>query len=68
MPSLAELLKRGKKVTPFEQEHFLARLVASLPESEGGLGLPLENTAIDRAKSLGFEPPSCKTIGCSSLL
>lgn len=49
MPSLAELLKRGKKVTPFEQEHFLARLVASLPESEGGLGLPLENTAMQRA-------------------
>jgi len=49
MPSLSELLKRGKKVTPFEQEHFLARLVASLPKSEGGLGLPLENTAMQRA-------------------
>lgn len=49
MASLAELLKRGKKVTPFEQAHFLARLNASLPEDVGGLGLPLENTAMQRA-------------------
>lgn len=49
MASLAELLKRGKKVTPFEQAHFLARLNASLPKDVGGLGLPLENTAMQRA-------------------
>lgn len=41
MASLAEWLKT---LTP-EQNQFVARLVASLPESEGGLGLPLQNTA-----------------------
>lgn len=58
MPSLAELLKRGKKVTPFEQAHFLARLNASLPEEIGGLNLPIENTAMQRAERLGYDLPA----------
>lgn len=41
MASLAEWLKT---LTP-EQNQFVARLVASLPESEGGLNMPLQNTA-----------------------
>ena len=48
MASLAEWLKT---LTP-EQNQFVARLVASLPESEGGLGLPLQNTAMQRADIL----------------
>jgi hypothetical protein len=54
MASLAELLKRGKKITPFEQADFIARLGASLPANVGGLGLPLSNTAMERAKKLSF--------------
>lgn len=53
MASLAELLKRGKKITPFEQADFIARLGASLPENVGGLGLPLSNTAMERARAMG---------------
>jgi hypothetical protein len=49
MATLAELLKN---LTP-EQQHYIARLVASLPETEGGLNLPLSNTAMDRAKAMG---------------
>ena len=51
MPSLAELMKT---LTP-RQNQYMARLVASLPKSEGGLGLSLSNSAIDRAKKLGFD-------------
>jgi hypothetical protein len=53
MASLADLLKRGKKITPFEQADFIARLGASLPENVGGLGLPLSNTALERARAMG---------------
>lgn len=48
MASLAEWLKT---LTP-EQNQFVARLVASLPESEGGLGLPLKNTAFERMQAM----------------
>lgn len=51
MASLAELLKN---LTP-EQNQYVARLVASLPQQYGGLDLPLNNTAIDRANLLGFD-------------
>jgi len=55
MASLAELLKRGKKITPFEQADFIARLGASLPENVGGLGLPLNNTSMERANALDYD-------------
>lgn len=48
MASLAELMKT---LTP-RQNQYIARLVASLPKSEGGLGLPIENTAMQRADIL----------------
>jgi hypothetical protein len=51
MPSLAELMK---ELTP-RQNQYMARLVASLPKSEGGLGFSLENTALERAKALGYD-------------
>lgn len=35
----------------------LAQERASLPVSKGGLGLPADNTAMDRAKAMGFNVP-----------
>jgi predicted small secreted protein len=35
--------------------HELAQKNAALPVSKGGLGLPPDNTALDRAKALGFD-------------
>lgn len=39
--------------TEFELAHELAQQRAALPISEGGLGLPVNNTAMDRAKAMG---------------
>jgi hypothetical protein len=41
-------------LTKFEQAHQLAQRNAALPVEQGGLGLPPNNTAMDRAKALGF--------------
>lgn len=41
--------------TEFELAHELAQQRAALPVSEGGLGLPENNTAMDRAKAMGFD-------------
>jgi len=41
-------------LTEFEVKHLTAQKNAALPVSEGGLGLPATNTAMDRAKALGF--------------
>lgn len=41
--------------TAFEAAQEVAQLNASLPVSQGGLGLPANNTAMDRAKALGFD-------------
>jgi hypothetical protein len=41
--------------TQFEMAHDLAQERAALPVSEGGLGLPANNTAMDRAKAMGFD-------------
>lgn len=62
-PALAKLLKMGaeatkgmpvgnmiKNVDAFK----IAQENAALPVSEGGLGLPKNNTAMDRAKAMGF--------------
>jgi hypothetical protein len=40
--------------TEFSQAHKLAQEHAALPVEQGGLGLPPDNTAMDRAKALGF--------------
>ena len=42
-------------LTEFEQAHSTAQKNAALPTSEGGLGLPKDNTAMDRAKAMGFD-------------
>lgn len=41
--------------TAFETAQEVAQLNASLPVSQGGLGLPANNTAMDRAKAMGFD-------------
>ena len=41
--------------TEFELAHELAQQHAALPVSEGGLGLPANNTAMDRANAMGFD-------------
>lgn len=43
--------------TQFEMAHELAQQRATLPVSEGGLGLHPENTAMDRAKAMGYTNP-----------
>jgi len=40
--------------TPQDEAMDIAKLNASLPVELGGLGLPLENTAMDRAQAMGF--------------
>lgn len=45
----------GKKLTEFEQRHLIAQHNAALPVNQGGLGLPADNTAMDRAMALGFD-------------
>ncbi len=41
----------GLPETEFSMAHEIAQKNASLPVSEGGLGLPPNNTAIDRARA-----------------
>lgn len=43
------------KPTEYELAHETARINAAKPISEGGLGLPENNTAMDRARALGFD-------------
>jgi hypothetical protein len=43
------------KKTKFEIAQETAQRNASLPVSQGGLGLPATNTAMDRAKAMGFD-------------
>ena len=44
-----------RPLTEFEQAHLIAQQNAALPISQGGLGLPPNNTAMDRARALGFD-------------
>jgi hypothetical protein len=43
-----------RRLTKFEQAHQVAQRNAALPVEQGGLGLPPNNTAMERAKALGF--------------
>lgn len=45
----------GSLITEFDRRHQIAQQNAALPKEQGGLGLPPNNTAMDRAKALGFE-------------
>lgn len=56
-----EFVWQGEKQAPkteFELAHELAQKNASLPIEQGGLGLPANNTAMDRAKAMGFDTPT----------
>ena len=44
--------------TEFEIAHEVAQRNAALPLEQGGLGLPANNTAMDRAKAMGFDTPA----------
>lgn len=59
LPFLAGMVAPGGKTklakTEFEAAQELAQQRAALPISEGGLGLPANNTAMDRAKAMGFD-------------
>jgi hypothetical protein len=50
------------KKTEFEVAQETAQRNASLPVSEGGLGLPKTNTAMERAKAMGFDTPSFRSV------
>lgn len=50
---------KGKKAkTAFEDAFDLAQRNATLPVNKGGLGLPATNTAMDRAKAMGYTTPA----------
>ncbi len=52
------LTLKGVKATPFSKAHDIAQKNAALPIEKGGLGLPLNNTAMDRARAMGFDTPT----------
>ena len=65
-PAMPFLLRAGAKATKGlkgglsieDVDNFkIAQKNAALPIKEGGLGLPKDNTAMDRAKAMGYETP-----------
>ena len=44
-----------RPLTEFEQAHLTAQRNAALPVEKGGLGLAPDNTAMDRARAMGFD-------------
>jgi hypothetical protein len=55
---MSDQLKNVPKKTEFELSHELAQRNAALPVEQGGLGLLPGNTAMDRAKAMGFDTPA----------
>jgi hypothetical protein len=57
VPALGGTIKKAGKAakTDYEIAMDAAQKNAALPISKGGLGLPANNTAMDRAKALGFD-------------
>jgi hypothetical protein len=53
--ALVDALRAGKKAAPQDEALALAQQRAALPIEQGGLGLPPTNTAMDRAKAMGFD-------------
>lgn len=45
----------GRAPTEFEARHAAAQRNAALPVEQGGLGLPPNNTAMERANAMGYE-------------
>ena len=50
--------RNTSKLTEFEQRHLTAQRNAALPIEQGGLGLPVDNTAMQRADALGYTTPA----------
>lgn len=48
-------LSRIAKEAPYDEAHRIAQRNAALPVEQGGLGLPPDNTAMDRARAMGFD-------------
>ena len=44
-----------RPLTEFEQAHLTAQRNAALPVNQGGLGLAADNTAMDRARAMGWD-------------
>ena len=59
-------LKGKLPATEFSKAHEIAQRNAALPIEQGGLGLPPNNTAMDRARALGFETAPKKELYHSS--
>lgn len=57
VPAMGGVVKKAGKAakTKYEIAQDVAQKNAALPISEGGLGLPANNTAMDRAKAMGFD-------------
>ncbi len=56
IPALGGVIAKNiPSKTQFETAQEIAQRNAALPVSEGGLGLPASNTAMDRAKAMGFD-------------
>lgn len=57
---LAEKMKAlsAPAKTKYQLAHEVAQRNAAKPISEGGLGLPADNMALDRAKAMGFDTPA----------
>lgn len=48
-------VSNARLTTEFEIAHDVAQRNAAKPISKGGLGLPADNTAMDRARAMGFD-------------
>jgi hypothetical protein len=57
--NIGELVR--KYTAPQDEALVLAQQRAALPVEKGGLGLPANNTAAQRAKAMGFDTPAYKT-------
>lgn len=81
MPAVGRLASRAVKATeglpvgmsirsvkaPQQAALDLAQQRAALPVSEGGLGLPANNTPMDRARAMGFETPALHGSGTPNI-
>ena len=51
-----------RPLTEFEQVHLLAQQRAALPVNQRGLGLAPDNTAMDRARAMGYQTAPSKEV------
>lgn len=58
-----QYLPEFKTQAPRDEAMRIAQANAAKPISEGGLGLPPDNTAMDRAKAMGFDTPAFHATG-----